>query len=335
MVLGGVARAVAWPLVAAALGIMLCASLARPAIGSASRSDSASDSDSCLGPPYLYVTFHGGAASSDLNMVHEFSRDGCDLGKPLEKPKSLSTRELRGMALTSDGRLMVANAYQEDSKVLLFDACDADGGRAYAGEVSNATVAPALVHPYAVLAPADGGVSEVLVSAQDTDSVVSLRDGTVRFQLPDASAEGVRGLAACFGLLFVADAGTGGVYVLRASDMAKVKWMSAGGPGAGLAGAVCDAATATVLVSVRDSPTVGTGVAVFNVSTLELQGVMPLPGSLTHPAGLALDESARQLYVGGHNTKSLYRLGLDGGDGAFLLQDALKDQPEDVLLSPC
>jgi len=35
---------------------------------------------SCLPPPFLYVTFHGGSGKHDVNNIKRYSRDGCDLG---------------------------------------------------------------------------------------------------------------------------------------------------------------------------------------------------------------------------------------------------------------
>lgn len=37
----------------------------------------------CEGPPYLYLTFHGGDNKDQINNIHVFTRDGCFLGKAL------------------------------------------------------------------------------------------------------------------------------------------------------------------------------------------------------------------------------------------------------------
>ena len=34
----------------------------------------------CMGPPYLYLTLHGGQDKGDINNIQIFSRDGCYLG---------------------------------------------------------------------------------------------------------------------------------------------------------------------------------------------------------------------------------------------------------------
>lgn len=296
------------------------------------------EASSCLPAPYLYATFHGGTGSSDVNVVRKYSRDGCFLGEPLgEVAANATERELRGMAVLGDGSLLVASAYKGASSVLQFGACAADGTRPYVTEAA-ANLA-AMVHPYAVVPVPSSG--DVLVTAQDTDAVVSLTTGRAVFQLPGASDEGVRGMALCFGRLFVADTGSGGVYVLDAVQFHQLGWVTAGGPGTGLAGVLCDEEHAQVLVSVRNSQLPALGeqvVGVLNVTTLKWQDSYALPDKMSHPAGLALDTDTRQLYVAAHNYRNLYRLDLASGEGDYVVsgkKNALPDEPELLLLSSC
>lgn len=37
-------------------------------------------SAACMGPPYLYLTLHGGQDKGDINNIQIYSRDGCYLG---------------------------------------------------------------------------------------------------------------------------------------------------------------------------------------------------------------------------------------------------------------
>ena len=71
-----------------------------------------------------YLTFHGGAASSDLNNIHVFSAGGEKLRKALDTdslPRGLELRELRGFAFGPDGNLYVVNAFQNYSQIICFD----------------------------------------------------------------------------------------------------------------------------------------------------------------------------------------------------------------------
>mmetsp|Transcript_17070 Transcript_17070/g.20092 ORF Transcript_17070/g.20092 Transcript_17070/m.20092 type:complete len:337 (-) Transcript_17070:194-1204(-) len=83
---------------------------------------SSSSSSSCLGPPYFYATFHGGSSKSNVNQIIQYSRDGCILNDAVLNIDN--TISLRGMTMTTSGKLIVNNAYKEDSAVLLFDSCN-------------------------------------------------------------------------------------------------------------------------------------------------------------------------------------------------------------------
>lgn len=70
----------------------------------------------CLGPPYLYLTFHGGFNSETrVKNVCKYTRDGCSLGAVL-LPNSVHTfHSLRGMVHGHDGSLLVAEAWRKVS----------------------------------------------------------------------------------------------------------------------------------------------------------------------------------------------------------------------------
>ena len=100
--------------------------------------------NSCLGAPFLYVSFHGKSQkreqptatqqlikSGSVNTIYRYSRDGCELGEAIDT-SLVTLSELRGMVLTNDSRLLVANAYSQDSKIVVFGNCSADKSqRAY------------------------------------------------------------------------------------------------------------------------------------------------------------------------------------------------------------
>lgn len=67
-----------------------------------------------------YLSFHGGAAGSGVNQVYAYDSTGA-LVQPAvlaSGPSDPVLAELRGMAVTPSGALLVANATEDDSTVL-------------------------------------------------------------------------------------------------------------------------------------------------------------------------------------------------------------------------
>lgn len=134
---------------------------------------------SCLGPPYLLATFHGGSSKSDINQIQQFSRDGCLLNDEiLMKDDSYENDliELRGMALTNDGNLIVNNAYKKQSAVLLYNNCnDTSSIRYYNKTITGTLNDDDINKDYYLLHPYGAAIynSRVYVTNQDSCTITS------------------------------------------------------------------------------------------------------------------------------------------------------------------
>lgn len=135
--------------------------------------------DAYLGPPYLYVTFHGGkhqGIHGDVNSIYKYSRDGYLLGEVLDHNSTTEQlKSLRGMYISPKGHLHVVNAIQSDTKVLEYSDCDAQGMREFiqVDVKHDTTTNAALWHPYDIdrrFQEENSGT--VFLSSQDTRSVV-------------------------------------------------------------------------------------------------------------------------------------------------------------------
>jgi hypothetical protein len=128
----------------------------------------------CLGPPYILATFHGGSSKSNINQVQQFSRDGCLLNDQVLGTDQAN--ELRGMALTEQGQLVVNNAYKQTSAVLLFDNCNAqDSTRAYNKTITGTLTDDDANKDYYLIHPYGAAVynSRVYVTNQDSCTITS------------------------------------------------------------------------------------------------------------------------------------------------------------------
>ena len=123
-----------------------------------------------------YITFHGGAESTELNNIHVFSRDGKKLRKALNRsslPGHVTLRELRGFTLGPDGNVYVVNAFEDYSQVLRFAGRLNDDGRHDFIDVFveyHDPNNPGLQHPFSVVFDARG---DLYVTSQNTS--VTLR----------------------------------------------------------------------------------------------------------------------------------------------------------------
>jgi hypothetical protein len=122
-------------------------------------------SDDCLGTPFLYVTFgHRGESS-----VSKYTRDGCFISDKILVGGPDSELHLRSMALDEEGELLIANADDKRSQILVYGACEnatnainvyreefgrshnlSNGQRKYKGIVIDSQHNPAAVHPYGI-----------------------------------------------------------------------------------------------------------------------------------------------------------------------------------------
>ncbi|QJU55135.1 hypothetical protein SCB71_19005 [Herbiconiux sp. KACC 21604] len=154
------------------------------ALGAVGVSPAAAETDGHSHTPALYVTFHGEAsdarasdAASSSNNISSYDASGHLVSKTVLATGKHDPvlAELRGMLLTADGGLMVANATKSDSAVLSYQTPDASGTRHPAPPsgvfAPGAPTNPGIDHPYGLAAAADGGL---LVSSQDSAVVTAL-----------------------------------------------------------------------------------------------------------------------------------------------------------------
>ncbi|WP_368498175.1 hypothetical protein [Herbiconiux sp. A18JL235] len=167
--------------------VVAVAVAAGAALGIAGVAPAAAEADGHSHTPAMYVTFHGEASSdtgstagSAANNISSYDASG-----HLVSQSVLATgkhdpvlAELRGMLLTADGGLAVANATKSDSAILGYQAPDASGARHPAPPTGvfapGAPTNPGIDHPYGLAAAPDGGL---FVSSQDT-AVVTALDGS-------------------------------------------------------------------------------------------------------------------------------------------------------------
>jgi hypothetical protein len=131
-------------------------------------------SDGCLGPPYLYVTGHHKTTS-----VLKFTRDGCFISDDVLIGGPDSKKNFRSMAINTNGELIIANAADEYSQILVYRACNfspgnttddgqrtparsdgaayshSRGQRAFQAIVTDVLVNPGAEHPYGLTLDAD------------------------------------------------------------------------------------------------------------------------------------------------------------------------------------
>lgn len=120
----------------------------------------------CLGPPYLYVVFHGG--NGGHNNFHRFTRDGkCVLKNVLVGGEPL---ELRKLQIGADGTLYQNEANKDASQITHWDVCNKDGYRSYLGVLVDGINNPELIHPYGL--SLDNSTNEIYATTQNTFKVL-------------------------------------------------------------------------------------------------------------------------------------------------------------------
>eukprot|EP00915_Cephaloidophora_sp_WS-2016_P003339 GHVH01004473.1.p1 GENE.GHVH01004473.1~~GHVH01004473.1.p1 ORF type:complete len:400 (+),score=28.01 GHVH01004473.1:35-1201(+) len=144
------------------------------------------DETSCLGPPYLYVTFHGSHSLKHhwdhVHQVCKFTRDGCAMGAVLmPSTDGYIPETLRGISINPKTQeLYTVDSYRGASQVRVFSQCNSelDNRREplkviMAGDASD----PGLIHPYGIdFNPVN---DEIYVSVQGSYGVLHyLADGT-------------------------------------------------------------------------------------------------------------------------------------------------------------
>jgi hypothetical protein len=288
--------------------------------------------------PYLYVSFHGNhrkAVREDrgVNQVYRYdianSSSGAEPLHVLRTTDGEPTRLLRGMLLEPEsGHLFVANAYYDDSKILRFGPCDAQGQRLLIERVAPQVAASRLIHPYGLALLG----TKLWASTQDTGSIVGVHvaelfapalETAYEFGQPGESIA-FRGLASFEDCLYVAEEFSSSVLKL-CHGVVRNKLM-VHKP----IGVLVDERARLLFVGSRwrKRPRV----AAFSVDTFE-QVREFTHRHMTHPAGIAVDGD--RLYVAEQDSKSVLEFAI--GTGAFVrfVVKDLPDDPEWITLSSC
>jgi hypothetical protein len=296
-------------------------------------------SSSCLGPPYLLATFHGGSGKNDINQVVQYSRDGCVLNQNVLNIDG-DLRSLRGMALFLDGKLSVNNAYKDDSAVLYFDACDDKSStRDYLETITGSLVDDDggnvdyyLLHPYGA-AYYD---SRVYITNQDSCTITSYSEGGGDEHLiasfypcnvEDSSTSELRGIVFDnSGAFYVAFKQEDVILIYNATSKAQLGTKKC----KECIGLTYDSETDTIFAGSNDDD---------HVYQYEVWPSMSQVNSfhhsskLQHPAGLAVHNGT--LYVGSQNTARIVHFDVASTDYLGTVVSDLDDTIEDLILSPC
>lgn len=136
------------------------------------------DPASCLGAPYLYVTFHGGFNSKKrVKNVCKYTRDGCSMGSVLYPSKQHTFHSLRGMLHRVGDTFLVAEAWRKSSRVLEFSGCNPtlqNRRELLSVLVDGSThTGSGMIHPYGFAKAKDS--SYFYVSSQGTSAVLRFR----------------------------------------------------------------------------------------------------------------------------------------------------------------
>lgn len=277
-------------------------------------------SKSCLGPPYLLASFHGGSKISDMNQVYQYSRDGCLLSSNV-LTGGPTLDELRGLLVLPSGSLLVANANKDSSKLIEYGACSSSSlARAYQSTVVGS--GGSLVHPYGL---AISG-SNVFVSNQDTYSVVVYSNGVWS---PDlfvqyTSDDDVRGLTVDgSGVLYVAVEETG---VLRYNSSTRSK----------IGTIDCDDCIGMFYDSTTNAVFIGSNgkdeVYQYGVAEGKVVRTFKYTG-LSHPAGLVVYGGA--LFVNAQTAGKILQFDVATGDFVSAIVSSVPDDLEGLTLAVC
>lgn len=308
----------------------------------------------CLGPPYIYVTFHGGKKGrpKSVKNVCKFTRNGCPLGAALMPSEHNTLGWLRGM-LIHEEQLFVVQSWREESKLSLYSKCvDTKSNRrvflkhlAHKGEL-NGTY---LDHPYSLAVQPLSNAKYLYVSSQDNSEIIKYDMNSMVINRPfdlsnseehalaertpnatlfahlnvQAKHEGVRGIALdTFNRLYVAVKAIG---VLVYDDTGKH-----------LHTFDVKNAISVFFVKQRNSLVVGCSKSntlhEFDVSTKKLVQVIR-HRMLKHPSGISA--YGNDLYVISQRKNKLLLFDLDSGKLKSIVVRHLPDRGEFTILSSC
>jgi len=295
----------------------------------------------CLGPPFLYVTFHDSVLG--WGSVEKFSRDGCSLGNPISADLTLLTAT-RGMAIIDD-YFYLASSKTSDSRILQFGQCSKGKGalkkgvRPYIGDfITQLDTSLGLDHPYGIAVDRNEGM---YISCQNTDCILRFDSNGNPMPAPsyfngsqglwpglfaqfDRFGNGARGLDFVGDNLWAASEDAGGIDIIDPNGF-PVGFYELSKP----IGVHYDAKSNLVYLSSRDNldpkiialnPTNMTTVREYRV-LLEL-----------HPTGMVVHDD--MLFVIGQITDKLYTFNTTTGEllGSIVKFDGTA---EEIALSPC
>ncbi|EWM27244.1 Six-bladed beta-propeller TolB-like protein [Nannochloropsis gaditana] len=289
-----------------------------------------------LGPPYLYVTMHGGEDKGAVNQVYIYSRAGHALGEALEEKTDLN--ELRGMVLWGDSMLL-ANANRKNSFVAQFQGACLETEKMKQMRVIVPKDTPGIDHPYGVTTD---NSRFLYVSTQGTNAVYRFylttgesgpiapalaAQGAKQDDFPglfaqfDPESDGTRGITWHPGrkLLFVANKDIG---VVALNEDGYVKGiLDADEP---IAVSYCPARDSIFVSSKGDD-----SVSEWNPHSLKRMKKWT-SHLLAHPAGLACFEGS--VFVVSQDEGTILEIDLEGGKVRVLVED-LPDKGEQIILS--
>ena len=300
-------------------------------------------------PPYLYVTLH------DYENVLKYSLDGCLLdhavliGAPIEE-----RWEFRGMALSSDGRLFIANAGTGEPQLMRFGKCDYDGRRSYKETVvtDDGRENPGASHAYGVAIDEESGT--IYASFQHTDVVLrfdseSFRPLSLPPALQDSSRhrdyypgtfyqfgqpqlhslreEGVRGLMVVGHHLWICNEDISGVLVVDTHTGVATDVVNIEAP----VGITYSAVHDLVFVGSKVKHWEGRVTAIDRRTLQIVQSYKTL--KMTHPTGLQVYGDT--LFVAEQDVNRIYEFNILTGEETSKAVDKLPGQVEAILLSDC
>lgn len=296
----------------------------------------AGQASACLGPPYLYLTMHGGEGDGDVNQVYIYSRDGCPLGEALEEYTELN--ELRGMALWGDS-ILLANANRLDSFIVQYKGACRSMESMKEMRVIVPFGTPGIDHPYGVTTDR---ISYLYVSTQGSNSVYRyyLTTGEAAPVSPALAAKGVQdddypGLFVQFDqdkdgtrnvawhpdqrLLFIANKDEG--VVVFDEDGYEQGRLNADKP---ISVSYCEGRDSIFVSSKGDD-----SVSEWDPRTLQRLGKWK-DRKLSHPTGLVCHEGS--LFVVSQDENSILEVDLESGK-VWVVVDKLDDKGEQLILS--
>lgn len=300
----------------------------------------------CVASPYLYVSFHGGGATTgvfsanaatDVNNVYRYNLDGADvvtgvLGPP--RNSNIAYDQLRCMSIDSYGNLIISNAYKEASMIYRFDPCDSSGQRGFKDVLVNGNVNKDLAHSYGVNIDNKSGF--MFTASQDTFKVLRFNATTgapagigddQNELFIDFGSDDLRGVVTGYVsgsfILMVADKITGPQFFNMKAE--KIGAMNITSP----IYTYFEESTETFFVGSSDTNLVYQ----YDFKNQVVLRTFGGDGTLSHPAGITSYQGT--LYVISQDDQKLQSYNILTGAFLQTVVDGFPDTPEGLHLSPC